>query len=181
MEGISTVDLAAIARQVFQDPPCEHLEAYVEMYVAILMRAIEEINLLGWWWEQKKAKNYRERMGINLDGLFVVWNESVLKTGFFPMSAEWPQKMGASRHEKPLPRQRRGRSSRRLDTWSDERRYRRFKENFELVSKRFVAAYYNGVADNWGSEAFAMRPTRLGRWQTLVNELRLSPLNEGRK
>jgi len=58
---------------------------------------------LGWWWGERQG-NSCDWHGLGLSGVYVVWDATVIKTGFFLGSAAWPPADPPPRAVNPLPR-----------------------------------------------------------------------------
>jgi hypothetical protein len=146
--------------------------------MAAILQNIEDALQMGYWWEQRKGK-YSEWFGLGLDGIYVIWDRNVVKSGFIPGSACFPpSRETASRIENPLPRRDPNRQLRLPSPDSPRRRYELFKTSHFCVCNAYAVAYYNNEIIEAGSDTFVDRNNRprLGKWQQwLTNRPTLRP------
>lgn len=155
--------LEDFARRLFSKDPFPEGESLLDSYLRMLRQSLADARKLGWWWEQRSGR-YAEWCGFGLDGVFVVWDAQVIKTGFLLRSAEPPHRgPPPDRESNPLPRRRMERRMPRLQNPSPEVHYRIFRENLVWAAGEY-ARRYPDIATA-GSDVFVNRPPRFGRWQ----------------
>jgi hypothetical protein len=163
--------LLGLARSTLSPSPCARSLELQSAYLARLRLAIDDALRLGWWWEQRQGK-YSEWFGLGLDGIHVIWNADVLKTGFFPASARFPPEAPPPRTENPLPRRSRLEKIRPPPPDSPRRRYELFRTCHYCVSNWYAEAYLKGKVHQAGGDVFVdpTRAPRIGKWQHWLTE-----------
>src|SRR5207248_2103054 len=101
--------------------------------VAAILQNIEDAIRLGFWWEQRQGK-YQEWFGLGLDGVHIIWDREVVKTGYFRGSDSFSPAAEVSRTENPLPRRDPARQLRPPPPDSPRRRYELFRYSHYCVS-----------------------------------------------
>ncbi len=170
VDPMNDAALLAVARSLFSSPPCAPAVELLNAYLQSLRQALADALRLGWWWEQRRGK-YSEWFGLGLDGVHVIWDAQVIKTGFFPESVRSPPDAPPPRTEDPLPR--RNPAERiRPPPDSPGRRYGLFRTSHYCVSKVYAAAYLQEEVWQAGGDVFVdvQRTPRLGKWQQWVLE-----------
>jgi hypothetical protein len=163
--------LTAVAASLFSSLPSAEGVELRKGYLEALRQAIDDALRLGWWWEQRQGK-YQEWLGLGLDGIHVIWDAQVIKTGFFLSSVRSPPSNPPPRTENPLPR-RNPKDNRPAPRDGPRRHYQLFCDNHYCVSKKYVKAYDAITAA--GGDVFVdplKPPLKRGKWQQLLAEHR---------
>jgi hypothetical protein len=163
--------LRQMALSVFHDPRGAQGQALLDAYVDVLLRAIDDALRLGFWWGQSQG-HYHEWFGLGLDGIFVIWNAQVIKTGYLWRNVRWPPSgKPRSRMEEPLPRRNRAERLRSPPPNTERARYELFRDNHYGVSKKYAKAYDDAQGKiSAGGDIFVdpLQSPRFNHWQRWV-------------
>ena len=163
------VELRNVAASLFTAPPgSEAALALRQEYVEALLRTVDDALRLGMWWEQCSSGD-RFWVGLGLQGVLIVWDARVLRSGYLPRQSTLPPGGPVpARTANPLPRRdlRRRLAPPPPDTL--RQRYELFQAGVFSASRLYELAYNNQEIRQAGGEAFVTRPPRIGRWQELL-------------
>ena len=165
-------ELRRVGASLFPGPSCAEAQTLLELYVAAILQNIEDALRLGFWWEQHQGK-YQEWLGLGLDGIYVIWDRKVIKSGYFPGSASFPPTGEIRpRTENPLPRRDPARQLRPPPPPSPRRPYELFRTSHYCISKLYAGAYENGEVEQAGGDVFVdpINSPRFGKWQRWLSE-----------
>ena len=163
--------LRRVAASLFSGPPCPEAEALRDLYVGVILQNIEDALRLGFWWEQCQGK-YQEWFGLGLDGVYIIWDREVIKTGYFPGSSTFPP-AGAPRprSENPLPRRDLAKQLRPPSPDSLRHRFDLFQNGFYCFNRDYaIVCEKDEVTQEGGGPFVNCHLPRMGRWQQWCSE-----------
>lgn len=157
------------AASLWSENPNANATALLTAYRTLIRKALLTSVRLGWWWEERKG-TFSEWFGMDLNGIFVIWDRGVIRSAHLRRNGSMPTKETVDRCRNPLPRRRTECRIGKLLAVNDENRHCLFRDNHESVSRLYQTAYYQKRIGWTGSDIFVGRAPRLGKWRSLVAE-----------
>ena len=162
--------LRRIAASLFPGPASAEAQELLGLYAAVILQNLEDALQLGFWWEQRQGK-YQEWFGLGLDGIYVIWDREVIKTGYFPGSVSHePAGAVRPRTENPLPRRDPRKRLPPPAPDSPRRRYELFKLSYYCAGKNYGVAHEAARVQQAGGNVFVDRinPPKKTKWERWV-------------
>jgi hypothetical protein len=140
-------------------------DAYIE---AIVQAAVDALQM-GWWWARQRP-GPGVLCGFGLDGVYVVWQSDLIRTGMLPRNARYAGSGPIDRRIDPLPRRRQVRLPGQPPPGSRDARFRLFRDNLARVSKEYANAYISWMSAGAGASVFVDGPPSFEEWQRWLDQ-----------